>query len=370
MRRKLVLVFFIILSLVLFGFLYKNYFGKDGKKVLVSPKTVNKSRLKKEDSKKEGEVLKINLLFGGEIILARTVAVNIDRMGVDYPFKEISFWVRKADLAFATLESPVLGEGKPCLDLVNCMVFVGREDYLKGVKNAGFDVLSLANNHIGDGGKEGLVRTIEVLESLGIEAIGAGENIKKAYEGTVVEKNKVKVGFLACNEIAPFSYKAGENQAGSAWCSKKLIKERLNDLRKKADILVMSYHWGDEYTAKPNKRQREFGQMAIDSGADIVIGDHPHWVQSVEVYKGKVIFYSVGNLVFDQMWSEKTREGIILSIRYNGNTVSNLEIIPIKTMDYCWPMILQGKEKEKIINEIMQLSDKKSREWLEKKMGD
>jgi len=341
--------------------------GKSSKKVGPISKKVLFSKPKVRDEVKAGNS-EIELLFGGEIILARTVGVNIDKFGIDYPFAAIAEIVRQSDLAFATLESPLLGEGKPCNPLLNCMVFVGKERYAQGIKNAGFDVLSLANNHIDDGFDKAILRTIDLFGQMGILTVGAGKNTREAYKGTIAQVNGIRVGFFACNEIGPVSYAVGENSAGSAWCETERIVKELADLRSVVDILVASFHWGDEYTEKPNKRQVELGRLAVDNGADIVVGDHPHWIQSFEVYRGKPIFYSVGNLVFDQMWSEKTRQGILVKTKYKNGKIEKVKIIPIKTMNFCCPAVLETDEKRIIIDELLVRSDKKSADWLRDKM--
>ena len=111
-------------------------------------------------------------------------------------------------------------------------------------------------------------------------------------------------------------------------------------------------HAGTEYTRKPNQRQIDFARAAIDAGADIVIGHHPHWIQDIEIYQGKPIFYSLGNFVFDQMWSQETREGLIVKIQISNAKVQKAELMPIIIDNYCCPRLADEEEKVKILKKI------------------
>ncbi len=108
--------------------------------------------------------------------------------------------------------------------------------------------------------------------------------------------------------------------------------------KSQADLVFASFHWGNEYS-RHSKRQEVLAHLAIDSGADVVVGHHPHWIQEVEEYRGKPIYYSLGNLVFDQMWSDPTRKGLILKLTFSGSKLQSRELIPIKIFNYGQPVI-------------------------------
>ncbi len=138
--------------------------------------------------------------------------------------------------------------------------------------------------------------------------------------------------------------------------NEKKIEEEIKEARKNADIVIVAFHWGEEYTNQPNKVQRELAHLAIDSGADLIIGNHPHWIQPVEIYKNKLIMYAHGNFVFDQMWSEKTKEGVVGKYTFFDKKLVDAEFLPIKIQSYGQPYFLEGKEKEDILKSLLKES--------------
>lgn len=291
--------------------------------------------------------------FAGEIILARDVASKINQnQDYRYPFLKVAEETKTADLFFATLEAPLSGKNTPCG--IGCMKFVADAKAIEGLTYAGVDIVSLANNHIMDGGEKAFQETIDVLDENHLGYIGAGLSEKGLAKIEIKTAGNQKIGYLAFNEISP-----QKNTVDFASHS-QLIKS----YKREVDLLVVSFHWGEEYTAKPSTNQKKLAYQAIDLGADIVIGDHPHWIQGVEFYQGKPIFYSVGNFVFDQMWSLPTRQGIIVFCTFKEKKLSQIQIKPILIENFSQPKLLVGKEKEKIMEEILKNSDPASAKIL------
>ena len=127
------------------------------------------------------------------------------------------------------------------------------------------------------------------------------------------------------------------------------MQEGIQAARKNADVVIVSMHAGTEYTHHPNKTQKKFAHAAIDFGTDLVIGHHPHVVQSIEQYHGKTIVYSLGNFIFDQMWSQKTREGVVLKATISKTGVRDIDFVPILIEDYAQPRSVTGKQAEQIL---------------------
>ena len=119
-----------------------------------------------------------------------------------------------------------------------------------------------------------------------------------------------------------------------------------------SDVVIVSIHAGVEYTRKPTQEQVDFAHLAIDSGADVVIGHHPHWIQTIEIYKNKPIFYSLGNFVFDQEWSLDTKEGLIVQLTFNSSQLTKAELVPVIIENFCCPRIADDEEKTAILNKI------------------
>jgi hypothetical protein len=295
------------------------------------------------------------LFAGGDILLDRGVALAIQDHGTSYPFdggtadvtgrcKDCSpmGWdlpytrrtgnagavrdlISGADLAIANFENPAPdrfsfhGSGTS---------FSANPAFIAALERAGIDWVSLANNHIGDQGRRGVLQTMANLDDHGIAHGGAGRTFADAHTATLIEVGGVTIGMLGYDAIAP-SYNATADLAGSARITKANLKRDIRAARKAgADVVIVFPHWGIEYRAKPVPSQETLGHAAIDAGADMVIGNHPHWAEGMEVYKGKPIWYALGNFVFDQTWSEYTMEGITLELTFRDKDLVQARMRP------------------------------------------
>ena len=293
-----------------------------------------------------------DLVAAGEMIFGRGVQWRIeDRFGGDArpAFARVREVTRAADLAVATLEAPLSGaHNRYCQ---SCFVFVGNEAYISGVSDAGIDLVTLAANHIGDAGPRGVVDTVRVLDAAHIAHVGAGANEQDARRSATVSARGVRVAFLGYTDVPPVDYVATATRAGSAWLSHDdpayaSVRADVAAARRLADLVVVMPHWGIEYEEKPRGVEVDAAHAMVDAGADIVIGDHPHWVQSVELYHGGYIAYGVGNFVFDQMWSRETREGSLHHLYFVGKRLVAARIAPTLIDDYFQPRLLTPAEPE------------------------
>jgi len=291
----------------------------------------------------------VTLIAVGDIMLSRNVGAKIVKhKDVNYPFLKVRDVLKKADAVFANLETPITA-GAPVL--TGSFSFRSDPGVEKGMKNAGISVVSLANNHTMNKGATGLRDTIKYLDKAKIAHVGAGATLADATKPATLTLKGVKFAFLAYNDsdVVPASYGATVKRAGNALMDIPTMKDAVKAAKKKADVVIVSMHSGIEYTPTPNKRQTAFAHAAIDAGAELVIGHHPHVVQTVEKYKGKWIMYSLGNFVFDQMWSQDTRRGMIAKIRFTGSKVTGIEYSPVLIEDYSQPRILTGKDADAVI---------------------
>lgn len=230
-----------------------------------------------------------------------------------------------ADLAIANMEEPAPDHWTfhP-----HGTTFTGNPALISGIANAGFDWVSLANNHVGNAGPAGVLQTMANLDKFHLLHGGAGANIIAAHTPSIVDVKGVKVGIVAYDTVTPV-YNATSTRAGSARMTTAAIKSDIAAARKAgAQVVIVFPHWGTEYTTGPNATQQKLAHAAIDAGADLVIGNHPHWAQVMEVYKGKPIWYALGNFTFDQDWSEPTMEGISLEMTFRGATLAQVRIRP------------------------------------------
>ncbi len=294
----------------------------------------------------------VTLAAVGDIMLSRMVAQKMKtHRDYKYPFLEIAGLTRDADIAFGNLECPI-AQGRTIGPTE--MVFRADPESIEGLKYAGFDILSLANNHSFNFGGHGLKDTFQYLDESGIAYVGAGQNKKEAYAPKILEVKGIKIAFLAYadNAFTPSYSQAKDNQAGIAFMEISEMEKAVAIAKSKADLAIVSMHSGTEYTSQPNGKQVAFARAAIDAGADLIIGHHPHTVQKLEKYKGKYIFYSLGNFVFDQMWSKETKEGLAVKLTLSKDGVREIELVPVLIEDYSQPRILGEAEAQDIFKKL------------------
>ena len=291
-----------------------------------------------------------SVLAAGEIIFGRGVQERIEnryRGDARAAFSEVRDTLRKADLTLATLEAPLSGNANRYCDA--CMTFVGDERYAPAVADAGIDVVSLAANHIGDAGPQGVLDTMRALDRAGITHVGAAADAELARAPVVVTAAGHRVAVLAYDGVSGPWYGATRTTAGSnpiAYDDPTFAKVRMDVARASlaADDVIVLAHWGIEYEDHPRPEVVAAAHAMVEAGATAVIGDHPHWVQSVERYRGAYIAYGVGNFVFDQMWSEETREGSIHELSFWGDRLVSVRIMPTLIEDWYRPRLLRPDE--------------------------
>ena len=256
----------------------------------------------------------VTMLFGGDLMLDRGVKNSVMKnFNGDYSalFENLDI-LKKVDIAFANLEGPASDQGK---DKHNLYSFRMNPSVIPALNGAGFSVLSLANNHMGDWNRDAFVNTLDRLKENEINYTGGGINKKEAEEPTIVEKNGIKIGYLGFSDVGPVALEATDINAGILLASDPNYKTIIANAAKQVDHLVVSIHFGEEYKTIHNQRQENLAHRAIDSGAKIVIGAHPHVIQDTEIYKNGFIAYSLGNFIFDQYFSKNTMQGMLLEIK-------------------------------------------------------
>ena len=305
------------------------------------------------------------IVAAGDIMLDRGVAkvVKLQGKGSDFPFNGGSATITgrtccsalhnpvpvtrrtggagavrdlltSADLTVANFENPAPDAFRYH---TQGTVFSADPKLIAGLKKAGFDVVSIGNNHIRDAGAKGILDTIKNLKKYGIRSTGAGANLAAARKPAVVETHGQKVAILGYDTIAKY-YAAGPSTAGSAQLSKSVVRADIKKARAAgADVVIVYPHWGTEYTPRPFAAQQALARAIIDAGADMVIGNHAHWVGAMEIYKGRPIWYALGNFVFDQDWSEPTMEGITLELTFRGADLVQARMRPHVILDKSQP---------------------------------
>jgi poly-gamma-glutamate capsule biosynthesis protein CapA/YwtB (metallophosphatase superfamily) len=280
-------------------------------------------------SKPESE--RVSFAFVGDVLLGEYVGTLLNRHGFDYPYAQVSGILREADVAAANLETAVTSGGeKPELKTYE---FRSDPDALPAFREAGFDLVNLANNHTMDFGPEGLRDTMKHLKESDIAYVGAGETADEAYAPVYIEKNGVRIAVLGFSRVIPDgSWKAGENKLGLAdTYDYTRPVQAIEAAKAQADIVVVLVHWGDEKAEAPlADKQVDLGRRYIDAGADLVIGSHPHVLQGFEYYKNRWIAYSLGNFIFTKSKDPLTYDSGILQAECGKNGECRLQLMPIR----------------------------------------
>ena len=288
----------------------------------------------------------VTLLFGGDIMLDRGVKNSVlKNFNGDYSkmFEKINI-LNDADIVFANLEGTASDQGT---DRHNLYSFRMDPSVIPALKGSGFDILSVANNHIGDWGPVAFTDTLSRLKENEIAYTGGGMNKRDAEKPTIIEKNGMKIGYLGFSDVGPDTMEATENSAGILLASDPNFDAIISNASKQVDYLVVSFHFGIEYQKQHNARQELLAHKAIDDGAKIVIGSHPHVVEDTEVYKNGYIAYSLGNFVFDQYFSADTMQGMLLQIKLSkdGSMIVQKNIMQINKV-FQPDKIIKGKEEK------------------------
>ena len=241
---------------------------------------------------------------------------------------------QQADLSIANLESPT---PKKWGQHNSGTTFTGNPALLRVLKEAGFDFLSLANNHIGDGGISRIPETVDAIRSAGMQSGGAGANLAEAQRPWLTEVGGITVGIVAVDQVNP-GYHAKVDRAGSAPIGIAEMRASIAAARTAgADFVIVFPHWGLEFQAQPTASQRRFAKGAITAGADMVLGSHSHWASAMEIINGKPVFYSMGNFVFDQNWSVETSEGIVVESTFAGSRLVSTRLLPTVILNQSQP---------------------------------
>ncbi len=269
------------------------------------------------------------LIFGGDVILARGVADAARRKNDPAsPTRDIAELFSKADISFVNLESP-FWDKKPIG--TSELIFRAEPPMIAALKHAGIDIVSTANNHARDCYDLGVGFTLNWLKKNGIAVAGSGENADACHAGSVLERYGVRFGYLGYT----FDQSNGNHfdiDPRIAMLDAAQMRQDVALLKRRADVVIVSMHAGAEYWTRQHPIQTAFAHAAIEAGAKIVVGHHPHVVQPVERYREGIIFYSLGNLVFDQRRKE-TMEGLVAEVVFLGAQAMRYKLIPIDIVD-------------------------------------
>jgi len=327
------------------------------------------------------ELETINIIAAGDVLLGVCVH-KIDgsekgpfRQDPSSAFTHVAKILKEADIAFCNLEAPLSNQGKPVIGRLSAYRCSPR--MAEGLTYAGFDLINLANNHTMDYGPDALVETLDILEKSKIPTIGAGRNIAEARKPVILERKGTRFGFLGytTSENQPQHFAASTSKPGVAPIristlfhpphtneeDMEMMIEDIQAARSQADVLIVSCHWsvglmGGSHTLTVH--QPAVTRAAIDAGADLVIGHGPHAIQAVEVYKGKAIFYNLGNFVVDR--DTPIKDSLLLKCVVKGKKIIKVSFLPVLINKEGQPCLLAAEDQScaKIQKTMEKLSGK------------
>ena len=274
----------------------------------------------------------ILLAFTGQIVPGRCVQAEVDAHGsADYIYEDVSDILTQVDWAIGTLNA-ALSDYAPQTGCVETFVLVGSSNNADAMADAGIDMMSVATNHIKNCsltncGDIAFFDTLDNLNRVGIVPVGAGINLEEASRPVYVEIRGITFGFVSLGEIEPLAF-AGEDSPGIGILTEDTLVAEITEAKENADVVIFMPHWGPEYTHKPNPIQLRFAKIAVSAGADLVIGNHTHYIQGYEMLNGVPVFYGLGNFVFDQTQERQRQQSVVLRVHFEGDEFVTFELIP------------------------------------------
>lgn len=264
----------------------------------------------------------VSLVFVGDIMLARAVGQRMEIENDFYwPFRLLGDYVRDFDLAVGNLESVISDKGA---NVGSIYSFRADPRVASPLASAGFDILSVANNHAWDYGRAAFEDSLNRIKTNGMDYVGGGFNFDEAHGGLIKEVNGTKIAFLAYTNLAPNGIGAALDQSGISVTDLEHLEKDVKALKEKSDVVAVLFHWGEEYQTVHNSYQETVAKKAIAAGADIVVGHHPHVRQEITREGESWIAYSLGNFIFDQSFSMETMTGLALEVEIRDKKITEV----------------------------------------------
>lgn len=295
----------------------------------------------------------VRLLAFGDVNLGRLVGQELLKGNLHYPFQFVRDSLIRADVVFVNLESQLTDQGGETQDPNDNLIFCGPPEGAQALRHAGVTVVSTGNNHAYDYAMRALEETVENLEKADIAYAGTSRDSVHYFPPAIVARNGIRIAFLAYTQFVNI---AGPWQGRISLFHEKRVRREVADARKQADFVIVSLHGGREYTAEPPVGTLRQFRFLVDAGADLVLGHHPHVPQGIELYRSKLIFYSLGNFVFHQPQFEWTQKSIgvevVLRKTVGGTSTERIRLLPLRASTQ--PLFLTDRSQQREIIERMQ----------------
>ena len=283
----------------------------------------------------------------GDILPDRGVKAVIRKYGVEYLFQNAPAIFGQTDLICANLEAAITARREKLVKTfrfnspLNIGEFLGKNQ---------IRAVNLANNHAIDYGAAGLKDTVENLQRYGITPFGYGQNNQSGVNTQFIQIKGLRIALIGAVCFPLEGYVYLPNRFDVLRWDEEIIGNALRKAALKSDLMAVSLHWGVEFSHYPTPSQARIAHFCIDHGADIVVGHHPHVLQGIETYKGKPVFYSLGNFIFDQHYEAAT-ESLFVKVRIKDGKIMDPELIPVYIRD-CIPERARNSKAKEILAKV------------------
>jgi poly-gamma-glutamate synthesis protein (capsule biosynthesis protein) len=298
----------------------------------------------------------ITMRATGDILPVRCAYERMLELGdLVHAFRELAPWLAEADITVGSLDAAISDAGEP-FGCVETFSLLAPQESLQGIEMSGFDVITVATNHVKDCGQaacgdDAFFDTLANLRAAGATPVGGGADLAEARAPALLTVGGVRFAFLGYDEIAPH-YHAEPGVPGTAPLNEAYLREDVAAAARQADVVVVLPQWGVEYQAEATFLQQELAAAAVDAGADLVIGNHPHWAAAAESIGDAFVAYALGNYIFDQDWSLETQQGVLLEAAFHGAQLKGVRFHPIHIWDEHQPAFAEAAEAQQIMDRI------------------
>jgi poly-gamma-glutamate synthesis protein (capsule biosynthesis protein) len=304
----------------------------------------------------------ISLLFAGDINPGRCVyALSKAANDIALPYRPLASLLQSADIAIGSLDGAISDYNPPSPCVGTTRNLLAPAESAKGLAFAGFDVITVATNHIKDCGlvrgcvNNSMFDTLANLRAQGVQPTGAGANLAEATAPAIITVRGVRFAFIGVSAVNDPTW-ATADTPGTVPFQPDIFLDAIRRARAVSDVVIVLPHWGREYSGDISYQQRKAAAAMVAAGATLVIGNHPHHVQGVETFpSGAVAAYALGNFVFDQAWSDGTLytiQGLMLRAKFQGNKLQGIDLLPIHIYDDFQPRLAGPDEAKQILQVV------------------
>ncbi|MDM5221507.1 CapA family protein [Peribacillus sp. NJ11] len=312
----------------------------------------------------------LTMTMVGDVMMGRNVEEVTERHGYEYLFRYMKPYFSDSDYVSGNYEHPALKEEAANYKEADTPIHLNSNTSgVEAVKDAGFSVMTLANNHMKDFEEQGLLDTIDEFKNAGMHYVGVGSNTEDAKASIdYADVNGVRVATLGFTDVYGKDAVPKHNQAGLLNSNPDLLFEMIgkaSDAKQgNADLVVVNMHWGQEYSTSTTTRQKDLAKAIIDAGADIIIGHHPHVLQSFDVYKDGIIFYSLGNFIFDQGWT-RTKDSAMVQYHLAEDGKATIDVVPLQIEEATPRPATSSIDKSRVYRQLTKETSEKA-QWSKK----